>query len=82
MNMLSPEEFGRIKKKIKLLNRLNRFLAVCLVIACVNLVLLFFGVNLIEWGKNTALAAAEKWGPTIESTFNELSKILSERASS
>ena len=65
-----------------MLDRLNRLLAVCLLVACVNLLLLFFGVNLIEWGKNTALAAAEKWGPAIESTFNELTEILGERASS
>lgn len=82
MNTISPEEFGRIKKKIKILDRLNKLLAGCLVVACVNLILLFFGINLIDWGKNAALAAAEKWGPLFESTFNELSEILGERAAS
>ncbi len=82
MKTISPEEFEKIKKKIKILDRLNKTLLVCLVVASVNLVLLFFGIDLLEWGRSAAAEAVNKWGPEIESVFYELTEIFKDRSAS
>lgn len=82
MKTISPEEFEKIKKKIKILDRLNKTLLVCLVVASVNLVLLFFGIDLLEWGKSAAAETINKWGPEIESVFYELTEIFKDRSAS